>query len=191
MNYSSNSITNNLRLLFWKRLTQSRSGHPWNSMLISKFSEIRHVFLDYLSVSYNNDNTNKKKWKSKCGHCRNYWSKFERCGKKFESNNHSFMSKCINIKNQFQKNPVLIIEVVILSQLSNLKINQLWGTTRKFGSRGRIRRCQSEIYCNSHWSNSFTDRRPRRCFKQNLQTKDQCKLLFFLFGFPFTNIHDS
>ena len=32
-------------------------------MLISKFSEIRHVFLDYLSVSDNYDNTNKKNGK--------------------------------------------------------------------------------------------------------------------------------
>ena len=52
VNYSSNSIKINLRLLFWKRLMQSRPGHPQNFKLISKFSYMRPVFPDYLSVSY-------------------------------------------------------------------------------------------------------------------------------------------
>ena len=34
---------------------QSRSGHPRNFKLISKFSKMRPVFPDYLSVSYDYD----------------------------------------------------------------------------------------------------------------------------------------
>ena len=49
VNYSSNSIKINLRLLFWKNLMQS---HSQNFKLISKFSHMRPVFPDYLSVSY-------------------------------------------------------------------------------------------------------------------------------------------
>ena len=37
---------------FWRKLMQSRSGHPQNFKLTLKFSLIRPVFPDYLSVSY-------------------------------------------------------------------------------------------------------------------------------------------
>ena len=46
-----------LRLLFWKKLMQSRSGHPRNFNLMSKFSYMRPVFPDYLSFSYDYDRT--------------------------------------------------------------------------------------------------------------------------------------
>ena len=45
-------------LLSWKRLMQSRCGHPQNFKVISKFSQIRPVFPDYLSVSYDYALTN-------------------------------------------------------------------------------------------------------------------------------------
>ena len=45
-------------LLSWKRLMQSCCGHPQNFKVISKFSQIRPVFPDYLSVSYDYALTN-------------------------------------------------------------------------------------------------------------------------------------
>ena len=57
LNYSSNSITINLHLLFWKTLMQSCSGHPRNFKLISKFSYVWPVFPDYLSISYDYGST--------------------------------------------------------------------------------------------------------------------------------------
>ena len=56
-NYSSNCIKINLRLLFWKKLMQSRLGHSRNFKLISKFSHMRPVFPDYLSISYDSGKT--------------------------------------------------------------------------------------------------------------------------------------
>ena len=52
VNYSSNSMKINLRLLLWKRLMQGRSCNPQNFSLILKFRQIRPVFPDYLSVSH-------------------------------------------------------------------------------------------------------------------------------------------